>query len=339
MKEYNNIVGAFKQYDAFDIVKLICCILVVCIHTNPLPNFFQPIYILAVPFFFMISSFLFFTKIKYMESGQQKAYLWKFTKRSMILYIFWFCALFPTSYIFFYRSWFSSGACVGVVRFIVQFLFSYTFAIPSWYLMASLIGTMLVFYMTKSNVKIFFIIALCLYILCCLFSNYFDLLNIHFDEKLWGGVRLQNSFVVSVIWIYFGYIFANEEHYLKTNILLVVLLVALLYAEYFLIRFFYGTPKCQDCYFMLVPLCYYLFPCVIKWNIKIGNGNTLRMISTIIFCVHHPISTTVGILFLHHGFRCGMLNFVITMLISLCVCLLIIQLTKNRHFQWLKYSY
>lgn len=63
MKEYNNIVGAFKQYDAFDIVKLICCILVVCIHTNPLPNFFQPIYRLAVPFFFMISSFLFFTKI------------------------------------------------------------------------------------------------------------------------------------------------------------------------------------------------------------------------------------------------------------------------------------
>lgn len=51
MKEYNNIVGAFKQYDAFDIVKLICCILVVCIHTNPLPNFFQPIYRLAVPFF------------------------------------------------------------------------------------------------------------------------------------------------------------------------------------------------------------------------------------------------------------------------------------------------
>ena len=60
-----------KNYYALDVAKLICALLVICIHTGPLldissdANFVlvQVLARLAVPLFFVISGFLFFQKI------------------------------------------------------------------------------------------------------------------------------------------------------------------------------------------------------------------------------------------------------------------------------------
>lgn len=173
---------------AFDIVKFVACILVVCIHTRPFPNYFQPLYRIAVPMFYMISSFLFFTRVKTMSHREQRQYIIKYIKRSLILYLFYFIVLFPTSYVFFYRSWWNLGFPSNILRFIEQFFFSYTFAIPSWYIVSSILGIIIIYYATRCKMKyILPIVAVVLYLFCCLTSNYKSLLPPDFELDYFAG--------------------------------------------------------------------------------------------------------------------------------------------------------
>lgn len=331
------MAAKFRNHDAFDVVKIILCILIICIHTNPLPNYFQPIYRVAVPLFFIISSYLFFNKIKNLDISNQRNALRHFVKRSMVLYLFWFIALFPTSYVFFYQSWFKSGAIEGITRFLEQFIFSYTFAIPSWYIMASVIGTIIVFTFTRIKYHwLMPILAIFTYSICCFTSNYAGIFDIDFTT-IW--FKPQNSFLVSLIWIYTGYLFANKSNNENINKWFTIIIILLLYLEYYIINVNYGTPKCQDNYFLLVPLCYLLFTLILNWRINIQYGITLRKISTIIFCIHHPIAMIVKILMLHKNIESGIVNFTITLSLSLFLCFCILKFERLKLFSWFKYSY
>ena len=224
---------------AFDIVKFVACILIVCIHTNPLPNYFQPFYRIAVPFFFMMSSFLFFSRVESMCKSEQHQYLLKYIKRSLILYFFYFIILFPTSYVFFYKSWWNLGFPDNLLRFIEQFFLSYTFAIPSWYIVSAVIGVIIVYYATRIKVQyiIMPVISIILYVLCCLTSNYKCLIPRSLELDVFAGFGIfkpQNSFLVSLIWIYFGYVFATRIYHFKKS--LIFILFAMLFLEYIFIN-------------------------------------------------------------------------------------------------------
>lgn len=54
---------AEKNYDILDLIKFVFSIMIVAIHTELLPNILYPWLRLAVPLFFIISSFLLFSKI------------------------------------------------------------------------------------------------------------------------------------------------------------------------------------------------------------------------------------------------------------------------------------
>ncbi len=326
---------------AFDIVKFVACILVVCIHTRPFPNYFQPLYRIAVPMFYMISSFLFFTRVKMMSHRKQRQYIIKYIKRSLILYLFYFILLFPTSYVFFYRSWWNLGFPSNILRFIEQFFFSYTFVIPSWYIVSSILGIIIIYYATRCKMKyILPIVAVVLYLFCCLTSNYKSLLppDFELDYFAGGGIfKPQNSFVVSLIWIYFGYILTVKNYTFSKS--MVFILLAALFIEYGLIIHALGVPESQDCYILLPPLCFILFTFVLRLKITSKNGLMMRKMSTIIFCVHHPIATIGKIILLHNGIESGILNFTITISLSILICLVIFMLEKCKFFGWLMYSY
>lgn len=326
---------------AFDIVKFVACILVVCIHTRPFPNYFQPLYRMAVPMFYMISSFLFFTRVKTMSQSEQRQYIIKYIKRSLVLYLFYFIVLFPTSYVFFYRSWWNLGFPGNILRFIEQFFLSYTFAIPSWYIVSSILGIIIIYYTTRYNSNyIVPVIAVTLYLICCLTSNYEYLLPSGFelDYFVGGGIfKPQNSFLVSLVWIYLGYILTIRTYTFSRFV--VYILLAALFLEYGLIIHFFGVPEAQDCYIFLLPLCFILFTFILRWKITSKNGLIMRKMSTIIFCVHHPIATIGKIILLHNGIESGILNFTITIALSILICLVIFELEKRKFFGWLKYSY
>ena len=68
-----------KNYSALDVAKFLCAILIISAHFASewasfptLLDYAFSIYIIAVPFFFCCSGFLFFTKINALQSKEEK---------------------------------------------------------------------------------------------------------------------------------------------------------------------------------------------------------------------------------------------------------------------------
>ena len=78
----------------FDYTKFIMAIMVLAIHSALLPELLYPWLRLAVPLFFIISSYFFFKKYRSAESGAERGkVIKKFLIRNLQLYSFWFIVL------------------------------------------------------------------------------------------------------------------------------------------------------------------------------------------------------------------------------------------------------
>ena len=79
-----------KNYDVIDLMKLILCIFVVTLHVNPFEGGYnppKPIDRIAVPIFFLISSYFFFSElIKKQNNREKNKQLCKYIIRNMKLY-------------------------------------------------------------------------------------------------------------------------------------------------------------------------------------------------------------------------------------------------------------
>lgn len=63
-----------RNYDIFDLIKFILSIFIVSIHSGIVPDIFIPIVRIAVPLFFIISSYLLFRKKKEMTDNRGGVY-------------------------------------------------------------------------------------------------------------------------------------------------------------------------------------------------------------------------------------------------------------------------
>ena len=89
----------------FDILKLVLAIFIVGIHSTRAGMILRPVFRLAVPLFFIISSYLFFLKQCTLSSWIERYKgLKKYAKRILLLYLFWFLLLFP--FTIYYREWY-----------------------------------------------------------------------------------------------------------------------------------------------------------------------------------------------------------------------------------------
>ena len=83
------------RYDSFDLLKLICSLLIISLHLNPFPKegiiYFltRGIANIGVPVFFILSSFFFYTKINAAPKSEHKAILWRYIKRLLVLLAVW----------------------------------------------------------------------------------------------------------------------------------------------------------------------------------------------------------------------------------------------------------
>ena len=132
---------------SFDVLKFFLSLIVVTIHVNLTSQILLPWSRIAVPLFFVISSYFLFSKINLTEKyDEQKLILKKYIFRNLKLYAFWFIALLPIT--LYYRKWFDAEIFVGFFKFVKAVLFQSTFR-ASWYIMATIIGTIIVFYLSK----------------------------------------------------------------------------------------------------------------------------------------------------------------------------------------------
>lgn len=337
----------------FDILKFVLAILVVAIHATTAGLLFRPILRLAVPLFFIISAFLFFSRQRGCTTRSQRwRGLKKYASRILSLYVFWLLLLSPLTYYFKYRLFnFSLALLVEVVK---NFFFGSTF-IASWFLMASLIAVAVVWLLSEikvPHVGILFLGIVC-YVVCCLFSNYQGAITAFPSVvEAYNSYRNVfgfpfNSFPVAIIFVIIGKMLACSSYVPRRRLLLVVLLLAmaLLYFEFF---FTNGSFKVHfdDCYFLLPVVCTCIFMLIGQSRPRKFNFNVkwLRASSTIIYCCHATILRCENSVLNNHGITKpnGLLllaMFLSTVAMALLLSQLFLYLENRRGFRWLRFAH
>ena len=291
--------------DKYDLLKTILSILIVLLHTRPLPALFEPILRIAVPIFFIVSSFFFFNKINGQSWSFSVQQLRRFIKRNLQLYAFWFIILLPITLI--RHTWFDHGYYIGVIRIIRSFLLGSTFA-ASWFIMALIIAISLVTIASKFiDMKLIFAISVLFYLFCSFDSNYHNLLCqsdvfrsffTYYHNHI--GVPYI-SFPVALVWVVFGKILSEHQVKIHYSILIIFLIIGftVLFFEHSLVHY-----RCwaidNDCYLSLLLVCPLSFITISQLDISLHNARVFRKISTIIYCSHLSVLTVLE-LFLAHN--------------------------------------
>lgn len=336
-----------KNYDVIDLMKLILCIFVVTLHVNPFEggyNPLKPIDRIAVPIFFLISSYFFFSElIKKQNNREKNKQLCKYIIRNMKLYISWFIVLLPVT--LHVRGYLQMGLLMGIKQLVLDFLFSNTF-LASWYIAASVIGIVIVYYLTKNIGNTWTLLfGMLVYLFCCLESNYKNLCDNMIPLFEWYHGRIYNSFPVSIVWIILGKIIAEKKEYIfhkiKTGKVAAILLcfLLLLYIEYLMIRKF-EIAVADDCYLMLLLVCPCIYILILQWNIHFKFSYLCRKFSTITYCLHSSMGKIINsvCIFLFGSFRLkNMAVFLLTLLSCFIVFLIIEKIKQQKYFYWVKY--
>ena len=342
----------------YDILKLLLAILIVAIHSTVAGMVFRPVLRLAVPLFFIISSYLFFLKQSTLSTRKERCHgLRKYAKRILMLYLFWFVLLLPCT--IYYREWYVDFGPEKLLVIARSFFFGSTF-IASWFLMASLMGVAIVWLLASWKMRNGWIIGsgAAIYVLCCLVSNYNEALKgcPHFLEAYQTYVNLFtlpfNSFPCSILFIGIGKLLAERQFAPSGKMLWCVLGVSmvLLYVEFFITQHYFKAYY-DDCFFMLPATCTCIFmligqsrPC--KMNV---DTKKLRSYSTVIYCCHGTIlslghSLEHLILNGNNGIKAPsaivpILLFLIAIALSVSLAEIIMTLEHRRHLGWLRYSH
>ena len=233
-----------------------------------------------------------------------------------------------------------------IARGIQRLLFD---AFPaSWYIIASVIAMLILYWIPKKYNKLMLIFSFALYLIDCISSNYYYLFEadnvvIKFVEIYTPIFNVPHlSFLVAFIWMGIGKACAESEFAITPAVRRVGIVISatMLYLEHFVIRTF-SLSRENDCYIMLVPLCFFIFLELKSADyFKIRNAVTLRKMSTIIYCSHMTVMRVCsGILKYVIYYRNNGIIFAMTVLICIAESLVILKLEKKKRFARLKYSH
>lgn len=323
-----------------DILKLVLCYMIVLLHTVELDYTF-PILRCAVPLFFMLSSYFLFSKMCRCQTPNEKKHLlYGYIKRNLQLYSFWTLLFIP--FIVQFRGWLNEG---GVLLILRDVLFAGTFP-ASWYIIASVYGTIFIYYASRylPQYILLFICFLC-YSICVFSSNYgalFECCDVY-EAYCCCFSNPYNSFLVSFIWILLGKYLA--EHKITMSNKKLQIFLGLSFTMLLIERIAIGKLNMavtDDCYIFLIPFCYYILIWIgrIKY---LGKPLLLcRKISTITYCSHMTIAVCCSSLiklYICERDNLGGWILMITIIFTLLLSITILYFEKNRYLRWLRYSY
>ncbi len=335
--------------DIFDIAKYILAIFVITIHVPFLPEVLNPLVRTAVPLFFMMSSYFFWSKAIVASRIERRWLLRRFLKRNMSLYCFWFIALLPVT--LYVRNYFSPGLLPGLADMLHNFLFYSTFR-ASWYIVALCIG-IVILHLIHSRVTdgLVLVFSSGIYLAMCLLTNYHGLVkNIEPFMAFAEGYKevfltYCNNFIASIFWLLLGKLFAQGRIQLTKNRGLALSLTsfALVYIEHFLVRHCNLQSPVTDYYFLTAPLCLGVFSLLCSCEVKCTWAPTLRKLSTVTYALHSSLLVLTSFLLrrlLHiEGIWADLTEFAVVVAMCGVIGLSLIKLQNNPYFRWLKWSY
>lgn len=344
-----------KNYNAIDAMRIVMALLVLILHKPFIPEMLQLTKYLiekvltgiAVPFFFIVSSFFFFGKLDGTAEDNKK--FWKFEKRMLILHVVWTVVYIPVNLIKFnggtFRGMTLSVFVSAMLNILKQFILSRSF-VHLWYIYALIVSVAVIFLLKKflSNKAILALSFGCFAassllplsyvphletayallpgvltrtlqkgLLCTSFGSCFS----HFDTKgklpaLGGSLAIARAALLTFSAVTYG----------KSNTLVETVQLFLTFA-------------CSACTFLLCR------------EIKLKDSPvypTVRKYSSLIYFTHllftaelyDTIANATGIAAFSGSTFCV---FAFTLLGSFILATIIIHLSNKRGFKWLKYIY
>ena len=350
------VTKSISEIISIDICKFILSILIVAIHVSPFSREVRaatlPILRIAVPLFFLFSSYFLFGKIASCETKAQRVRaLYRYIVRTAILYVFWYIVLFFPTLAYrwdTYQAWFSEGLFSGGLHYITSILFSSTFK-ASWYLSASIIGA-IVAYLLNDRKKLSILVASLCFLFCCASSNYYGAMPDSIAALIGICSKLgspYNSFPAAISWMMLGrelsyYLtpdnISKYNHRSASLVLLSLIGVATLYLERSSIVIS-GISKADDCYISLpavvVPL-FLLTVCQREYRGPAINAAYLRMSSTITYCTHATLGFTLPVIFPN---LTGYMLFIVVIVICQLITMIIYLAEHKLNIALLKYSH
>ena len=324
--------------------------MIIAIHTGLFPTVLYPWLRAAVPLFFILSSYHLFSRLHTAKQDEKRGILWRFIKRNLCFYLFWFIVLAPIT--FYCAHFFDGGIVKGILSLLQHTLFASTF-FSSWFIAALVIGTIIVYYASAViHWKGLLAAALVIYALVCFRSSYW-----HFVPKgsflipaAKAYVRVftepYKSFPAAILWIVIGKMFAESKIELSKvkSFLLLALGMVLLYAEWLVVKKTGGEAR-NDCYFMLLPFCVGVFSVIKLFESKSFAHDTrnIRKASAITYASHGSIATVISAitnsLFHVNAYNHAVFLFIITAFLSILLSAALILLSRRKFFAFLKYAY
>ena len=328
-----------KSDARYDIAKFTLSLFIVAIHTKLFPELLYPWLRIAVPLFFLISGYFYFRKLNGVSDKQRLLLSLKnFTKRNLALYLFWTIVFLPVVIYSRRELIFSHGISGSPLRLLRVILLGNTFT-GAWYIFSSVIAVwIIVCCFHKIPTKYLLLFSVPLYAWIVLTSSYPFLISdnsflrpfLNTYSSIFGVPQL--SFLVAIVWLSWGKAFAEDlfSFNLRAYVWICILSAALLYAEWYLVKAWNGTYN-NDCYFMLLPLCFGLFGLISKLKtVSTATFVCLRRCSTVIFTAHGSIRTLLGLFYRHVlHIESSVLLFVSASLVCIGIYILIETLRKK----------
>lgn len=336
-----------KSYDSFDLFKFIVSFVVMLVHLNPFGvsrfHWLHPWVRIAIPVYFMISAFLFFSKYDRLPKEEQNACLWKFVKRDLILYLFWFIVFLPFTIV--YRDYFHKS----IPYFFGTILVGSSFP-ASWYLMALVIAIVIVAKLDRGIGRYIVPAIAFLFFIFCLGQKTWRVLadRTGFLPKIYDATAISYtvSFFYAIIWIWIGRLFVKyKEKVLAANMKLTVaafvLSLVLLYLED---KWLYDRglfTNNNDGYFACLLVCPLFFMIIMKLDLSLPHAKWMRCMSTLIYCFHATFGEFLRVYIFTprfgYEFPASAVCFLITAAVTVGVSMLILKYSEK--IKILKYAY
>lgn len=340
-----------KQFPALDIMKLVMAILVIIIHRKFFPyrfdfaNFIiKDVFCqIAVPFFFITSSFLFFKNVNPKEKNA-KLCLWKTEKRLIILYVLWSLIYLPGYLVKNFAGHYSEITLPGLIGQLIvwfkHFLLNYSF-IHLWYIHTLILTIALIFLlMMRVSPKALLVIVTPLTFFSILIVEKMQLHNVF----LFSAMKL---FFISGFCVSLGAFVAKfdiSSLFRRKGILTAVSIILLCISG--TVRYFHQTEFTYAVsIFLAYIVAFFIFTTCISSKMKPHNyDKILRNYSTLIYLCHLLVMeeslsylasvSGIPIIASHPTIR-----FIITTVFAVIFSTIILVLSKLKKFKWLKWLY
>lgn len=312
------------SYPAIDLFKWIAAFLVASMHSAPFIQnetvnyFFTCFCRIAVPFFFVFSSFIFF---------KRKRDIVPFIKRLLLLYLFWFVLESPIVYYNFFVA--PEGPLIKKILIFLRGLFINSTFPGSWFITALWQGVLIVWWLSKriSNKWLFVLGAFC--ILAPLPGTlYYGLIhNTPLQRPYWIFNMIfcpANSFITAIPYCIAGKYLAEMSKITASNKI----------GIFFFLAFLLGiieTTACKKSYYMSdTYIALYIFTpllvlLLLSSRINLPTAITLyfRKTSILVYFLHLPIIFILQFFFqIENGSTCWLITIPTAIVLATIIYLL-----------------